>query len=92
MQQKVIEKRLRVRQRDDVDRGFAKLNPKTMEFLGITDKVEIVVAGKKRLVFQAISLDTVPLNEVWANADELREHGIADRTIATVRRPLRSKA
>jgi len=90
MQERIVEKRLRIRQRDDVDRGIAKLNPKTMEFLGIRDKVEVVIAGKKRLVFQALALDSIPENEVWANADELREHGIADRTIATVRRPLKN--
>lgn len=85
---KVIEKRLRIRQRDDVDRGMAKMNPNTMSYLGITDEVEIVVAGKKRLRFKVLALESVPENEVWANMHELREHGIADRTIATVRKPL----
>ncbi len=85
---RVIEKRLRLRQRDDVDRGTAKMNPNTMKYLGIEDEVEVVIAGKKRLRFKVLALDLVPENEVWANAQELRERGIADRTIATVRRPL----
>jgi len=83
-----VEKRLRIRQRDDVERGMAKLNPKTMEYLGIRDFVEVVIAGKKRLRFRALALEGVPEGEVWANAQELRERGVADRTIATVRRPL----
>ncbi|MCD6509968.1 MAG: hypothetical protein J7L11_06245 [Thermoprotei archaeon] len=83
-----VEKRLRIRQRDDVERGMAKLNPKTMKYLGIRDFVEVVIAGKKRLRFRALALEGVPEGEVWANAQELRERGVADRTIATVRRPL----
>ena len=83
-----VEKRLRIRQRDEVERGMAKLNPKTMKYLGIRDFVEVVIAGKKRLRFRALALEGVPEGEVWANAQELRERGVADRTIATVRRPL----
>jgi len=83
-----VEKRLRIRQRDDVERGMAKLNPKTMKYLGIRDFVEVVIAGKKRLRFRALALEGVPEGEIWANAQELRERGVADRTIATVRRPL----
>ncbi len=89
---KRVEKRLRIRQRNDVDRGMAKMNPKTMRYLGIEDMVEIVIAGKKKIRFKVIGLDTVPENEVWANAQELRERGVADRTIATVRRPLTTTA
>jgi len=80
------ERRLRLRRRDDVPEGQARMNPKAMEYLGIEDKIEVVVAGKKRYTFRVLPLDQVPENEVWCNADEMRMYGLADRTIATVRR------
>ncbi|RLE78205.1 MAG: hypothetical protein DRJ44_00300 [Thermoprotei archaeon] len=86
-----VEKRLRIRRMPSIPPGQVRINPKTMEYLGIDDEVEIVVARKKRLVFKAYSLDEVPENEVWGNEEELRTHGIADYTIATCRAPLKSQ-
>ncbi len=83
-----VERRLRLRRRDDVNPGMAKMNPKTMTELGVTDTLEVVIAGKKRYRFKVLPLDAVPEREVWLNEDELREQGIADNTIATCRRPL----
>ncbi len=91
MSAKPIERRLRIRRVDDVDRGTAKMNPEMMKRLGIEDEVEIVIAGKKRYRFRVIPSEKVPVNEVWANSLELKQYGIADRTIATVRRPLRKE-
>ncbi len=82
------EKRLRIRRRDDVDPGLAKINPETAKMLQITNSLEVVIAGKKRFTFKAIGVGDVPANEVWCNTEELRAKGIADNTIATVRRPL----
>jgi len=73
---------------EEVPPGQARMNPKTMEYLGISGEVEVVVAGKKRLSFKVLPLDTVPENEVWCNAEELKSYGIADYTIATCRAPL----
>ncbi len=87
-----VEKRLRIRRMDEVPPGQARMNPKTMEYLGISDEVEVVIAGKKRLCFKVLSLDSVPENEVWCNTDELRSYGIADYTIATCRAPLEQRA
>ncbi|MEM1829882.1 MAG: hypothetical protein QXV79_04515 [Thermofilaceae archaeon] len=81
----VRERRLRVRRRDEVPRGQARMNPKAMEYLGIKDKVEIVIGGKKKYVFTALPLDKVPENEIWCNSDEMKELGIADNTIAATR-------
>jgi len=83
------EKRLRIRRREEVPEGQARLNPKSMEYLEIKKEVEIVIAGKKRYRFKAFPWEGVPENEVWCNADEMRMLGIADRTIATVRAPLK---
>lgn len=81
----IKERRLRVRRRDEVPRGQARMNPKAIEYLSIKDKVEIVVGGKKKYVFVVLSSDKIPENEIWCNADEMRELGIADNTIAAAR-------
>lgn len=80
-----IERRLRLRRMDEVDAGEAKINPRTMEYLGIKDQLEVVIAGKKRLTFKALPSEAVPVNEVWINSMEARSKGIADNSIATVR-------
>jgi len=89
---KVVEKRLKLRKRDEVKEGTARINPKTADFLGITSKLEIVLAGKKRYDFDAVVSEAVPVNEVWLNSEEMRRYGIADNTTATVRRPLTQTA
>ncbi len=86
---KRVERRLRLRRRNDVGRGLAKMNPKMMQELGITDTLEVVIAGKKRYRFRVLSDENVPEREVWCNDEELREYGIADNTIATCRAPLK---
>jgi len=88
---KRIERRLRIRRREEVARGIAKMNPKMMEYLGVVDSLEVVVAGKKRYKFKVLSDENVPEKEVWCNSDELREYGIADNTIATCRAPLKGE-
>ncbi|RLE94556.1 MAG: hypothetical protein DRN04_03195 [Thermoprotei archaeon] len=85
------EKRLRLRRKDNVSRGLAKMNSKAAEFLGIKDSLEVVIAGKKRLYFRVLVSEDVPENEVWCNEDELREYGIADNSIATCRAPLKAR-
>lgn len=79
------ERRLRLRRRDEVPEGKAYMNPATMEELGISSAIEVVIAGKKKLYFECQASDKVPSNEVWCNTDELKTHGVADYTIATVR-------
>lgn len=83
-----VEKRLRLRRVEGVKEGEAKVNPKTMEFLGIRDQLEAVVGGKKRLVFKAVPSESVPVNEVWINLLEAKSKGIADNSIATIRAKL----
>jgi hypothetical protein len=85
---KVVERRLKLRKRDEVKEGTARINPKTAEFLGITDKLEVVLAGKKRYNFDVVVSDVVPVNEVWLNSEQMKRLGVADNTTATVRRPL----
>ena len=86
MAQRPPEKRLRIRRRDDVDPGLAKINPETAKLLQIDDRLEVIVAGRKKLDLKAIPFEQVPINEVWANSDEMRAQGLADNSIATIRR------
>ncbi len=57
------------------------------EELGITDAVEAIVSGKWKGKWKVALTDSVPANEVWMNGDELKAKGIADNTIATIRKP-----
>ena len=84
----IKQKRMRLRHRVEVERGKSFLNPETMSFLEVEDsqEIEIVVAKKKKFRSIAFSKSEVPLNEVWMNPDELQEKGIADNSIATVRK------
>ncbi len=80
---KAREKRIRLRW-SDVNPTKAKINPKLAEELGISDKLEIAVSGKK-FVFEAVRDEKVPEREVHVNENLMRTHGISDNTIATVR-------
>jgi len=84
----IKQKRMRLRHRVEVERGKSFLNPETMSFLEVEDsqEIEIVVAKKKKFRSIVFSKSEVPLNEVWMNPDELQEKGIADNSIATVRK------
>ncbi|MEM1538062.1 MAG: hypothetical protein QXK12_07290 [Candidatus Nezhaarchaeales archaeon] len=87
---KVVERRLRVRRMEGVENGSAKINPKAAQFLGITDLVEVVLVGKRRFRFKAVLSEATPTNEVWINPGEALAYGIADNSIATIRRPLKA--
>ncbi|UXD21444.1 hypothetical protein IPA_04335 [Ignicoccus pacificus DSM 13166] len=77
------EKRIRLRW-SDVPPEKAKINTQLAQELGIGDKLEIAVSGKK-FVFTAIKDEKVPLNEVHVNEELMKTHGISDNTIAAVR-------
>ncbi|NPA85523.1 MAG: hypothetical protein GXO07_05935 [Crenarchaeota archaeon] len=80
---KAREKRIRLRL-TDVSPTKAKINPALADQLGISDKLEIAVSGKK-FVLEAVRDGGVPENEVHVNEELMRENGISDNTIATVR-------
>ena len=83
---KVREKRIRVRYKEGLNPENAMINTSTAKQLGIGDKLEVVVAGRHKFVFNAVLSDEVPPNEVWCNPELLQDEGIADNTIATVRK------
>ncbi len=80
---KVKERRVRLRW-SDVNPQKAKINPKLADELGVGDKLEVAVSGK-RFVFEAIRDESVPEREVHVNENLMRTHGISDNTIAAVR-------
>ncbi len=85
-EKKLAEKRIRVRRNPSVKPEHAYINPQLAKELGIKDYLEIVIARRHRYAFKAILDEKVPVNEVWCNEDLLREDGVADNSIATVRR------
>lgn len=79
------EKRIRVRALSEIKSGFAKIHPNLANELEIKGSLEIVVARKKKIRLTVILDDSVPITEVWCNFEQLREEGIADNSIATIR-------
>ncbi|MGB9785294.1 MAG: hypothetical protein ACPLSO_05855 [Fervidicoccaceae archaeon] len=85
IKQKVLkEKRIRIRY-SSAKPGQILINPSLAKELGIGEKAEIVVAGKKKFVFSVVLEDSVPSNAVYANTDFMKENGVADNSIATLR-------
>ncbi|MEM2136776.1 MAG: hypothetical protein QXI93_02335 [Candidatus Methanomethylicia archaeon] len=85
----VPERRLRIRHKSDVNTGIAKMNTNMMKQLQISDKIEVVIAGKRKCLLSVLGDDNVPEREVWANSSEMVSLGIADNSIATIRRPIK---
>lgn len=79
------ERRLRLRKKADVAPNAARMNTKVIQELQIKDRIEIVIAGKKKLELNVIPVDDVPPNEVHCNEATLTRSGIADNSIATIR-------
>lgn len=83
----VAEKRIRIRSSSNVEENKAKISPSLARDLGLAgDMVEVVVAGRKTLQLDPVVDESVPENEVWINESLLKPYGIADNTIATIRR------
>jgi len=85
-QMQVSEKRIRLRYDPDTPADQAKISPQLAKELGITEYVEITVAGRKRFRFHAVIDDNVPYNCILVNPDLMRQNGVADNSICTVRR------
>lgn len=79
------EKRVRLKYDDSLPAEKAKINPKLAAALGITEKLEIAVAGRHRFAFIAVQDEGVDEGHVHVNPGLMEEHGIADESIATVR-------
>ncbi len=86
-EQKIVLREKRVRLRHDlrVKEGFAKIRGDLASSLGITSKLEIVAAGKAKIVANALISDDVEPDRVYVNPEEASRKGIADNSIVTVR-------
>ncbi len=62
------------------------MNSKMARELAISDEIEAIVAGKSKGRWKSMQTEAVPANEVWMNGEELKAKGIADNTIATIRK------
>ncbi len=82
------EKRIRIKYDESLPEGAAKIPKDLAKMLGINDgdKIEIVVAGKKKFVFTATIIDETGTNYVYVYPAELEEKGVADNSIATLRK------
>ncbi len=83
------EKRLRLKSVDSIDKGTSRMNSATYKFLQMSGRLEIVVAGKKKMELKTAAFPDIPENEVWANTDEMKMHGLSDNSIATIRKVLK---
>jgi len=82
------EKRVRVRYGESLPPKTVRLPKQLAEMLGIKegDLVEIVIAGRHKFMYSAQVVEEGSVNEVYCNPEELRERGVADNSIATVRK------
>ena len=85
MSQRPPEKRLRLRRNENIERGTCRMNEATYKYLKISGRIEVVVAGKKKLELTASPSSDIPENEVWINTEEMKAAGLSDNSIATVR-------
>ncbi len=82
------EKRIRIRFDESLPEASAKVPKDLAQMLGIKegDVIEIVIAGRKKFVFKATIIDETGTNLVYVYPEELREKGVADNSIATLRK------
>jgi len=79
------EKRVRIKYDPSVRPEAAKLNSELAKMLNISDKLELVVAGRAKFILNAIIDDSVEPDRVHVNPNVMSEKGVADNSIATVR-------
>lgn len=84
----IKEKRIRVQHDPSVDPSKLKIPSELAKLLGVKDgdTVELVVAGKKKFTYTAQVFESNDLNVVIAHPDELVKNGVANNSIATVRK------
>lgn len=90
-EQKTMEKRVRLRFDKSIDTSIAKLPSSLAKMLGIHDNedVEVIIAGKKKFTLKAQLFDSTDVNTVHVNPAEFEKQGVADNSIATIRKARR---
>jgi len=82
----IKEKRVRLRFDESLDQDQAKISQQLAQELGISEALEITVAGRKRFRFRAVIDSNIPLDVVFVNPARLKPQGVADNSMCTVRR------
>lgn len=87
-EKRLSEKRIRVKYEEKLPENVAKISSELAKSLDISkdDYVEIVVAGKKKFVYKVVIEDGIDPNIVYCNPSELSVKGVADNSIATIRK------
>lgn len=87
-EKKLTEKRIRVKYEESLPENTAKISSELAKALDISkdDYVEIVVSGKKKFIYKIIIEDGLDPNIVYCNPSELSVKGVADNSIATIRK------
>jgi len=82
------EKRLRVKYDESLKEPIAKIPKPIAGMLGIKDgdSVEVVVAGRKKFMFKAVVIESQEENTIYVYPEELKINGVADNSIATLRK------
>ncbi|MCE4607702.1 MAG: hypothetical protein F7B61_01915 [Caldisphaeraceae archaeon] len=84
--EKQREKRVKISYDRGVGENAAKVSKKLAEELGISNRIEIVIAGKKKFVMKAIIDESIDeMNKVYVNPDIMKDEGVSDNSIATIR-------
>lgn len=85
---KVVERRVRVIYDDQLPKDVAKISQELANEIRVSegDLVEVVVGGKKKFVYKVLIASGIQFNTVLCNSEELKLNGVANNSIATIRR------
>lgn len=81
----IQERRIRLRY-GEVKREQVAVGERLAKELELKDQAYITVAGRKRFLLKVVIKEDLPENIILVNAELMRENGIADNSIATIRR------
>lgn len=87
-EKKLSEKRIRIRFDQSLNEPVARIPSALASMLDIKsdDTVEIVVAGRKKFLFKAVVFESTDENTVYIYPKEVEKNGVADNSIATLRK------
>ncbi|MCX8199663.1 MAG: hypothetical protein N3E36_06565 [Sulfolobales archaeon] len=85
---KVVERRVRVIYDDQLSKDVVRISQELASEIGVSegDLVEVVVGGKKKFMYKVLIASGIQFNTVLCNSEELKLNGVANNSIATIRR------
>ncbi len=85
---KVVERRVRIVYDDQLPKDVAKISQELANEIRVSegDFVEVVVGGRKKFTYKALIASGIQYNTVFCNSEELKLNGVANNSIATIRR------